>query len=383
MTRAWCRAVVVVIALWGCGGPELRGRLQGVDALIATARDSGAVRCAPVELAMAESHADFARQELSEGRYYQARTELGLAETSAREAVRRSPRNLCVGPPDSDSDGVADATDACPDQAEDKDGFEDADGCPDTDNDADGVLDAQDSCPDSAEDPDGFRDGDGCPEPDNDQDGILDAEDACPGEAEDKDGFQDGDGCPDADNDGDGLLDAADGCPGEPEDKDGHQDEDGCPDCDDDGDGVPECPQLVDLCPEKPAATPDGCPPYKLVVVTQAKIEIKQTIFFEYKKAIIKNVSYGLLDEVALVLRDNPRIRVRIEGHTDDRGSDVFNLGLSQQRADAVREFLISRGIEAARMEAKGFGETMSIASNRTEPGRAQNRRVEFVITER
>ncbi len=98
------------------------------------------------------------------------------------------------------------------------------------DRDADGITDANDRCPDDPEDRDGFQDDDGCPDPDNDQDGITDAMDKCPNEPEDKDGFQDADGCPDPDNDQDGVPDAADKCPNDPETKNGFQDDDGCPD---------------------------------------------------------------------------------------------------------------------------------------------------------
>ncbi len=98
---------------------------------------------------------------------------------------------------DSDRDGVDDSQDKCPDVAEDADGFEDGDGCPDYDNDFDGMYDQHDECPDEAEDFDGFEDHDGCPEPDNDKDGIPDAEDKCPNKAEVKNGFRDEDGCPD------------------------------------------------------------------------------------------------------------------------------------------------------------------------------------------
>jgi len=133
------------------------------------------------------------------------------------------------GEVDTDSDGIPDAEDACPDDPEDVDGFEDEDGCPDPDNDADGVPDSSDACPDDAEDADGFEDSDGCPDLDNDGDGILDVADACPNAPEDVDGFQDADGCPDPDNDGDGILDVGDACPNAPEDADGFQDADGCP----------------------------------------------------------------------------------------------------------------------------------------------------------
>ncbi|MBK6848426.1 MAG: hypothetical protein IPG96_13175 [Proteobacteria bacterium] len=130
---------------------------------------------------------------------------------------------------DQDRDGLADHLDACPDEPEDRDGFDDADGCPDPDNDNDGVNDADDACPNGAEDKDHFADDDGCPEPDNDRDGIEDARDSCPDEAEDMDGFDDSDGCRDADNDSDGIPDPQDRCPNEPETLNGVEDRDGCP----------------------------------------------------------------------------------------------------------------------------------------------------------
>ena len=147
---------------------------------------------------------------------------------------------------DEDGDGVPDGRDRCPDQAEDKDGYADDDGCPDPDNDGDGIRDGADQCPDEAEDEDQFQDADGCPDPDNDGDGVLDAKDRCPNEAEDKDGFQDDDGCPELDNDGDGIPDTKDRCPNQAEDKDGLQDGDGCPEADADNDGVAD---QADRCP--------------------------------------------------------------------------------------------------------------------------------------
>ncbi len=133
---------------------------------------------------------------------------------------------------DRDGDQVADKHDKCPDKPEDRDDFEDNDGCPELDNDRDGVPDTRDQCPFVSEDRDGKYDEDGCPETDDDRDGdgILDAADKCPAAGEDKDGYQDEDGCPEDDNDGDGIIDALDDCPGEPEDVDGCRDEDGCPD---------------------------------------------------------------------------------------------------------------------------------------------------------
>jgi OmpA-OmpF porin, OOP family len=145
---------------------------------------------------------------------------------------------------DEDGDGIEDEKDECPELAEDQDGFEDQDGCPDFDNDDDGVSDDDDKCPKEKEDADDFQDDDGCADPDNDGDGVLDAADACPNEAGPANGPRPG--CPDPDPDHDGVLKEKDKCPNEPEDKDGFQDGDGCPDPDNDGDGVPD---TADACP--------------------------------------------------------------------------------------------------------------------------------------
>ena len=116
-------------------------------------------------------------------------------------------------------------------------------------------------------------------------------------------------------------------------------------------------------------------------MVKADKIELKQKIFFDTNKATIKPVSFGLLNEVAKALKDFPKMNVRIEGHTDSQGSDSKNLKLSQGRANSVRTYLIGQGIDPSRMEARGFGESVPIADNRTDAGREQNRRVEFLIT--
>lgn len=164
---------------------------------------------------------------------------------------------------DRDGDGIHDDLDQCPSDPEDKDGFEDGDGCPDPDNDGDGVPDAADKCPNEPEDLDGFEDGDGCPDPDNDGDGIPDAEDSCPDAPETVNGKLDFDGCPDvADRDKDGVPDPDDKCPDDPEDTDGFEDTDGCPDPDNDGDGIPD---VQDECVDQPETfngfeDTDGCP---------------------------------------------------------------------------------------------------------------------------
>jgi outer membrane protein OmpA-like peptidoglycan-associated protein len=121
---------------------------------------------------------------------------------------------------------------------------------------------------------------------------------------------------------------------------------------------------------------------YQDVEVTSTGIVIHQQIFFEFNRAVIRPQSFPILDTVAQVLRDFPDIAIEVQGHTDSRGNDAFNLRLSQQRADAVRQYLINQGIASSRLTARGYGETMPIESNATTEGRAMNRRVEFVRTD-
>ena len=164
---------------------------------------------------------------------------------------------------DTDHDGIRNDKDKCPIEAEDKDGFQDDDGCPDLDNDGDMRLDSEDKCPNEKEDIDGFEDDDGCPEKDNDKDGIDDTDDRCPNDAED--GLQPypHDGCPGSkrDSDDDGVSDADDKCPDDVEDKDGFEDWDGCPDPDNDGDGINDEDDKCPLCSAASGdADGDGCP---------------------------------------------------------------------------------------------------------------------------
>ncbi len=292
---------------------------------------------------------------------------------------------------DSDKDGIPDGVDKCRSDPEDLDGFQDEDGCPESDNDIDGIPDINDQCKDDPEDDDGWLDNDGCPDPDNDKDEIPDASDRCPNEAEDYNDYQDEDGCPDDkpvdDTDGDSYDDDVDRCPYDAEDFDGWMDEDGCPELDNDNDGIPD---TADACPTSREIIngiddEDGCPDEGGRVQVQAdKITISETIFFDTGKATIQERSQSLLDEIASVLKAHGEIKkVRIEGHTDATGSDTANLKLSDLRAKSVMAALEDRGIAKGRMDARGFGEMYPIASNDTEDGRARNRRVEFIIVER
>jgi OOP family OmpA-OmpF porin len=356
--------LAVAALLAGCvTGKKIRADGEVIASDIARARKSGAYRCAPRELAMAEAHLDFAHGEVAEGNSARAQEHIAVASENVRQALvlskdcgpkqvvikdKKEPVIVKIEPADRDGDGVVDADDECPDvpgPAENK-------GCPlAVDSDGDGIPDNLDRCPLNPEDKDGFQDEDGCPDPDNDNDGITDAMDACPNDP----GTVENRGCPILDRDRDGIADAEDACPDEP--------------------GIPDPDPKRNGCPRK----------LSLVVVKKDRIEIKQQINFEFAKSTIKGArSFQILDQVTQVLKDYPSIkRVRIEGHTDSVGSKPTNLQLSQARAESVMRYLVAKGIEASRMEAEGFGMDRPIASNATERGRAQNRRTEFNIVER
>jgi len=261
-------------------------------------------------------------------------------------------------PKDSDGDGIVDKQDADPLHPEDFDGYRDFDGAPDPDNDNDGVPDLKDKAPLAAEDRDGFEDEDGAPDPDNDQDGIPDETDQAPNEAEDLDNFQDSDGIPDPDNDADKILDSSDLCPGTDqtvaENKDtretynGFDDADGCPD-------------------KKPE-----------IAVEKGKSIILEGVYFNTGSASLNPNSMTILDKVVRTLLDNPGIEVEIRGYTDNTGSYQRNIELSKERADAVKIYLMSKGIDAIKVRTRGFGPENPIATNSTKDGRARNRRIEF-----
>ena len=257
--------------------------------------------------------------------------------------------------PDNDGDGIPDVRDRCRDAAEDFDGHEDDDGCPELDDDGDGVPDDKDKCRGEPEDRDGFKDDDGCPDPDNDGDGILDAKDRCPDDAEDKDGFQDEDGCPELDNDRDGILDVEDQCPNDAEDKDGFQDKDGCPDPDDDEDGVPDA---QDRCPREAetidgVADDDGCPEPGArslvkwegdrVVLTTAPAR-----FTPGKAELPTALRKQALMMATLARSRAPLGSVIVETYADRAGdASVKGAELAAARADAVKKLLIEAGIPA------------------------------------
>ena len=259
-------------------------------------------------------------------------------------------------PKDSDGDGVIDAEDECPDRK----GPAQYDGCPDKDG--DGVFDYEDNCPNAA----GTIDG--CP--DTDGDGIIDKNDDCPEQA----GTASEDGCPEPiDSDGDGIVDENDDCPQTP----GIAAENGCPK-DTDGDGIAD---ENDRCPEVPGvAAQQGCPEEVEEEVQEQIQNISENIFFEFDSFNLKQESQDKLDEMLDIMDDYANFNLSIEGHTDSVGADAYNQDLSEKRAAAVRDYLVSRGMSENRVSSTGHGETQPIADNGTKEGRAQNRRVELLL---
>lgn len=253
--------------------------------------------------------------------------------------------------PDTDGDGVLDKDDNCPDVA----GSKTAHGCPDSD--MDGVADAEDSCPTEA----GLPELRGCP--DRDGDGIADINDTCPDVA----GLAEFKGCPDTD--GDGIPDNEDKCPKAA----GPIANEGCPDTDNDG-----VADNMDKCPEVPGTAENyGCP--EVSVEVKKRLAFAATaIQFDLGKASIKKSSYKLLDEIVQILNDYPDYNMTIDGYTDNTGNATRNLELSKKRANAVKDYFISKGIDANRLMADGHGIDNPVASNKTAAGRAKNRRVEM-----
>jgi len=175
------------------------------------------------------------------------------------------------------------------------------------------------------------------------------------------------------DSDGDGVPDNLDQCPGTPPGT--KVDEKGCPietGKDSDHDGVPDDQDQCPNTPEGVKVDAKGCPIEQTVVF--------QNVNFETNSAVLTGQATHVLDSVVGALKDQPNMRVEIGGHTDSTGTPTYNLVLSQQRAESVRQYLIGKGIDGGRMTTQGYGETKPVASNKTEEGKAQNRRVEFKI---
>lgn len=275
-------------------------------------------------------------------------------------------------PIDSDGDGVPDYIDRCPNTPKEAIGTTDSVGCP-IDSDGDGVADYLDRCPNTPKEAIGHVDAQGCPL-DSDKDGIPDYLDRCPGTPEGA--TVDENGC-ELDSDGDGVPDWRDECPRTRKEAIGHVDAKGC-DLDSDHDGVPD---WQDECPHTPGIKENkGCPEVKREIRQLLK-KAMQGIEFETARATIRPSSYSLLDEIAQQFIENPSFIIEVQGHTDNTGKADKNMTLSQDRANAVRDYLIGKGVPAERMTARGYGQDKPIADNSTKAGRAKNRRVEFDIT--
>ena len=251
--------------------------------------------------------------------------------------IERTRKEPPPPPADSDHDGVIDASDKCV-----NDPGVAPDGCP-ADQDADGVFDRDDYCPREA-----GPAPKGCPiiDPDPDKDGVPLPCDQCPNEAGVKP-----DGCPVRDSDNDGVFDDKDKCPKEPETKNGFEDDDGCPD-----------------------KLPDAVKKFSGVV---------EGIYFKKGKADIQPNSKRVLQNAVKVLQDYPSIRFEVTGHTSSEGDPSVNQQLSQDRADAVKQWIVDQGaIDPKRITARGAGSNEPIADNKTNAGREKNRRIEFKVVQ-
>ena len=264
-------------------------------------------------------------------------------------------KTVLRGCPDRDDDGIADGEDECPDAK----GVVGLNGCPDTD--ADGIANQLDNCPNEP----GPASNSGCPLPlaDGDADGVADADDKCPTVP----GLTRFAGCPDTD--GDGITDAEDDCPN----FGGLAKNGGCPDTDGDGvlDNVDKCITVAG------PASSDGCPEIEVedrAVLTDAM----RAVQFETGSAVLKPQSLSVLNQIGDILKKYPDYSLAIDGHTDSIGDSASNLTLSERRAKACYDYIISRGLSTTRLSHNGYGEKRPIADNKYKDGRERNRRVEF-----
>jgi OOP family OmpA-OmpF porin len=318
---ALCLAGCNPIAIGGARLTSLRNAIDGLDRI-------GAYTCAPREFALARANYTFARSELTHGDALRAQEHLIEAEENVGAAQVLTPQANCEPTPTAAS-AVRPASSGS------------------ADADHDGVPDAVDRCPDELEDKRGPLDADGCKAADSDGDGIIDAVDACPNEAEDRDGTADDDGCPDVDAVASSNSEANDKCT-----------DDASSDC--------------------------SSPRYPDVTIGERELRLAVSIVFTGDSANLRGpASFTVLDTVARILKDHPRMTLEIAAHTNSRGDEARNYALSQQQAESVRKYLVEHGVEATRLTARGYGETRPIESNSTSRGRAINRRIEFTRTDR
>lgn len=256
----------------------------------------------------------------------------GISGLVGRKKVATKAVALPQLPLDSDSDGVYNDVDKCPDVA----GLARYEGCPIPDTDNDGINDEEDSCKTVA----GIAKYHGCPIPDSDNDGINDEEDKC----KDTPGVVKYNGCPIPDSDNDGVNDEED-----------------------------RCPQLAGT------AANQGCPEIKEEVRKQVAYNAARVYFVtgSYK---LSSKSNPALDNMVKLLQDDANLKLSIEGHTDNVGKDEFNQTLSENRAASVKQYLVNKGVDESRLTAQGFGETQPVVDNNTAAGRAKNRRVVMTV---
>lgn len=248
---------------------------------------------------------------------------------------------------DQDGDGVLDNDDKCYDVA----GPSENNGCPWPDADSDGIIDVQDKCPEIA----GPTENKGCPYDDFDKDGTLDKDDNCINVA----GPKENKGCPYDDTDKDGVFDPIDDCPtvfGLASNK-----------------GCPEIKAKTEIISSLPTANND--------IINKIKV-FSKTILFDTSKSTIKAESYRSLNQIVKLLNENQEANFRIEGHTDSAGDEEKNQKLSNDRAEAVRNYFIEQGISESRLTSQGYGSSKPISSNKTVAGKNLNRRVEINYVE-
>ena len=287
------------------------------------------------------------------GLNFQTGTKKGF--TSKVKAHYQTSLGLVIkfGGTDTDGDGVYDKKDACPEVA----GLMEFNGCPDADG--DGIKDSDDACPNVS----GLAVMNGCP--DADADGVADKDDMCPNVK----GTKENKGCPDTD--GDGVVDKNDKCATQA----GPIANGGCPWPDGDGDSVLD---KDDKCPETAGlASKEGCPE----TISDKMDAFAKAILFNTGKASFKAGVTDQLDGMLAIMNQFLSAEFAIKGYTDSIGSTSNNSKLSDKRANAVRDYLVENGIDAARLTAEGFGEESPFETNMNESGREKNRRVEVKLT--
>ena len=292
------------------------------------------------------------------GLNFQTGTKVGFSDIIKTHYQTSLGLVIKFGGKDTDGDGVYDKEDACPEVA----GLKEFNGCPDADG--DGVKDSDDACPSVA----GLASMNGCP--DSDGDGVADKDDMCPSSK----GTKANKGCPDSD--GDGVVDKDDKCASIA----GPAANAGCPWPDTDGDSVldkdDKCPTVAGV------ASDNGCP--KPVISESAKVGVDtfaKSILFNTGRASFKPGITKQLDGMLVIMNKFPKANFVIKGFTDNTGGASVNLSLSEKRANAVKNYLVKKGVDASRLEANGYGETKPVDSNKTRAGRAKNRRVEVKVS--